>query len=118
MKKHGEMLCFSIVRDWGISPCRIGAAGGLCVRLMQMGSHRYHFPKDVNLSFWFLCWGSLFPSGIPGLQSLHLGLPPSPQEPQFWKHLMEKTSPIDLTQLPHESSERGNQTTKRLCGVF
>jgi hypothetical protein len=48
----------------------------------------------------------------------HLGLPPSPQEPQFWKPLMEKTSPIDLTQLPPESSERKDQAIKRLCGVF
>jgi len=62
--------------------------------------------------------GKSFPSGIPGLQSLHLGLPTSPQEPQFWKPLMENTSPIDLTQLPPESSERKDQATKRLCGVF
>jgi hypothetical protein len=31
---------------------------------------------------------------------------------------MENTSPIDLTQLPPESSERKHQATKRLCGIF
>jgi hypothetical protein len=31
---------------------------------------------------------------------------------------MENTSPIDLTQLPPQSSERKDQATKRLCGVF